>query len=165
MYKYLESERLVIRPIEIGDASFIFSLVNSEGWLRNIGDRNIKNDQDAANYIHKILSNKKYYYNVFELKTENKAIGIITFLAREKFSFPDIGFAILPEFEKLGYTFEAANKYLQELVLYGSQNKIIGITLKNNIPSINLLSKLGLTFEKNYFEGDEELSLYGKLMH
>ena len=55
MYKEILTDRLLIRPITVGDANFIYSLVNSNGWLKYIGDRNIRNNQDAENYIQKIL--------------------------------------------------------------------------------------------------------------
>lgn len=100
MYKEILTDRLLIRPITVGDANFIYSLVNSNGWLKYIGDRNIRNNQDAENYIQKILENKNYYYNVFEIKETKEPIGIITFLHRDNHEFPDIGFALLPKYEK-----------------------------------------------------------------
>jgi len=39
MYRQIETERLLIRPIKITDTSFILDLLNSDGWLQFIGDR------------------------------------------------------------------------------------------------------------------------------
>ena len=114
MYLRIETERLIIRPIRIGDAEFIKALVNSDGWLKFIGDRNVSNKDDALRYIQKILDNENYYYSVFELKESGEAIGIVTFLKRDDEKFPDIGFAILPEYEKMGYAFEASYAYLEK---------------------------------------------------
>ncbi|HEY1871857.1 MAG TPA: GNAT family N-acetyltransferase [Chitinophagaceae bacterium] len=160
MYKKLTTERLLIRPITKDDADFILRLANSEGWLKYIGDRNIQNSSDAKNYIQKILDNKKYFYSVFQLKETGAVIGIISFLYRDDQKYPDIGFAILPEFEKQGYSFEAAKKYLDEIIEETDVDRIIGITLSGNTKSIKLLEKLGLTSQENFYEENEQLSLY-----
>lgn len=160
MYQELKTERLNIRPIRLEDNNFIYSLVNSNPWLKFIGDRNIRNNEDAEQYIQKILDNKNYFYSVFEIEETRRPIGIITFLNREHQEFPDIGFAILPQFEKKGYAFEASKKYLDEIINLKMHNKIIGITVPENENSIKLLQRLGLNFESNFIRENEILSLY-----
>lgn len=160
MYKEIQTERLLIRPINLGDKDFIYSLVNTDGWLKYIGDRNIKNIEDAEKYIQKILENTNYYYNVFEISETKQPIGIITFLNRDSQEFPDIGFALLPQFEKEGYTFEASKKYLDEIINTKLHKKIIGITIPENEKSIKLLRRLGLNFESSFSQENETLSLY-----
>jgi RimJ/RimL family protein N-acetyltransferase len=160
MYKEIQTARLLIRPIKLTDKNFIYSLVNTNGWLKYIGDRNINNSIDAENYIRKILENKNYYYNVFEIKDIKEPIGIITFLNRDSQEFPDIGFAILPQHEKKGYTFEASKEYIDEIIKLKMYKKIIGITVPENYNSIKLLQRLGLEFESNFSEDNEILSLY-----
>ncbi|PRX54172.1 GNAT family N-acetyltransferase [Flagellimonas meridianipacifica] len=160
MYTNLATERLRIRPIHLKDAEFIFELVNSEGWLKFIGDRNVSNTRDAENYIQEILNNDSYYYNVFELKESRKAIGVVTFLKREEEMFPDIGFALLPKFEKKGYTLEASKCYLERVKELGKHENIIAITLPKNKRSINLLQKLGLRYQGDFQKGENLLSYY-----
>ena len=160
MYVNIETKRLRIRPIKLIDAGLIVELVNSEGWLKFIGDRNISNKTDAQKYIQKILDNDNFYYNIFELKESQKAIGIVTFLKRENERFPDIGFALLPEFVKNGYTMEASKEYLEEITKTNKYDKIIAITIPENHKSISLLKKLGLKYEGDYKKDDEILSYY-----
>jgi [ribosomal protein S5]-alanine N-acetyltransferase len=160
MYKNIETERLFIRPITINDDAFIFKLVNSAGWLKFIGDREVRNLNDAKKYIENILENNDYFYHVFEAKAEKKPVGIITFLKRKNQEFPDIGFATLPEFQSNGFTYEACKNYLDEIVLETSHSKIIGITMPENTNSIGLLHKLGLSFTANIIENNQKLSIY-----
>jgi RimJ/RimL family protein N-acetyltransferase len=160
MYKQIQTERLIIRPINLSDSAFIIKLVNSEGWIRFIGDRNVKNKFDAEKYIQKILDNEGFFYNVFELKETNQAIGIVTFLNRENQSHPDIGFALLPKFEKRGYTFEACKRYLGEIISMNKYENVFGITKPDNNKSIRLLTKLGLHHQFDYNQKDEIISLY-----
>jgi RimJ/RimL family protein N-acetyltransferase len=160
MYREIETDRLFIRPITIADADFIFNLVNTDGWIQNIGDRNVKNIIDAQNYIQKILDNEKYFYSIFELKEIKQAIGIISFLYRSNHLFPDIGFAMLPEFGNNGYAFEAAKKYIDTILIEKQIDKIIAITLPANLKSIRLIKRLGLEYENEFIEDSKKLHLY-----
>lgn len=160
MYKILQTDRLIIRPIKVEDGDFIYQLVNSIGWLKFIGDRNVRNSNDAEKYIQKILENTSYFYSVFEIYETKQPIGIVTFLNRDSQEFPDIGFALLPQFEKKGYTYEACKKYLDEIIKLNLYRKILGITVLENENSIKLLQRLGLKFESNFTEESEILSLY-----
>ncbi len=160
MYLTIETERLRIKPIQLEDASFIKELVNSEGWLRNIGQRNVHTINDAKAYIQKILDKPGYYYSIFEDKKMKAPIGIVTFLNRDNHDFPDIGFAMLQDYEGWGYTFEAARNYMDKIISQGTMNSIIGITVPDNVKSIRLLEKLGLRFEKKIIEEANELCIY-----
>ncbi len=164
MNLYLETDRLYIRPLMIEDVDFIIELLNSKGWIQFIGDRNVKDIKAANDYIQKILLNTKYFYTVFEIKETNTPIGIVTFLYRENRNYPDIGFAMLPQYEKKGYAFEAANNYLEALNK-NQFGKIIAITKPDNKNSITLLKKLGLKFEKTSGENDEKLDVYSTMIN
>jgi RimJ/RimL family protein N-acetyltransferase len=155
----LETDRLYIRPLIIKDVDFIIQLLNSKGWIQFIGDRNVKDIKAANNYIQRILLNNNYFYSVFEIKETNTPIGIVTFLYREDKNHPDIGFAMLPQYEKKGYAFEAVKSYLDTLKK-NQVGKITAITKPDNKNSISLLKKLGLVFEKSYIENDEMLDMY-----
>ena len=48
----LYTSRLLLRELNENDAPFILELLNTEGWLRYIGDRHIHTIADAVKYIH-----------------------------------------------------------------------------------------------------------------
>ena len=164
MYRQIETERLLIRPINITDTSFILDLLNSDGWLQFIGDRKVKNVVDTEKYIQNILDNEKFYYSVFELKESKQKVGIITFLYRDNQQFPDIGFAMLPEFDKKGYAIEATKKYLEEIANEKKVNKVIAITLPDNSKSIRLIERLGLKYEDEIQDNSKILYLYSRTL-
>ena len=160
MYRHLETERLLLRPITLNDSAFILELLNTKGWLQFIGDRKVKDINSAKEYINKILDNNKLFYSVIELREDKLPIGIVTFLYRDNQDFPDIGFAMLSNYGKKGYAIEATKKYLDEISKGKLTDKVIAITKPENTDSIRLLEKLGLRFEKTYFEDSIQLSLY-----
>ena len=51
----LETERLRLREFTLNDTDFLIRLLNSEGWLKNIGDRNVRTKQEAESYIQSVF--------------------------------------------------------------------------------------------------------------
>ena len=156
----LETERLCIRPVCLKDADFIMDLVNSESWLKFIGNRNIYNRADAEHYIKKLLGNTSIHYHVFELKASQKPIGIVTFIQRSNEKYPDIGFALLPDYEKNGYTLEASQSYLDQVKKSNTYENIIAFTMPENKPSIRLLQRLGFQYDGDRQKGKDVLSYF-----
>lgn len=124
-----------------------------------IGDRNIKSIEDSEHYIKAIIENKNYHYHVIEMP-EQIPIGIITFLNRNHQDFPDLGFAILPNYEGRGYAYEACKGYLDKLVKNKVSKKILGIAQSENVKSIKLLEKLGFKYDQIKLENQKQLSVY-----
>lgn len=158
----LESNRLILKLITIEDYSFIKALVNTKGWIQFIGDRQIHTNEDAKNYIEKIISIRNIKYWVVRLKDENTPIGIITFIKKDYLDFHDLGFAFLPELGKNGYAYEASNIVLEQLKLDKTQQTILATTIPENNKSILLLEKLGFNFRDKIENNGEILSVYLK---
>jgi ribosomal-protein-alanine N-acetyltransferase len=144
----ITTDRLNIEELNPADYDFIKSLVNTKGWLDNIGDRNIHSDDDAIAYIKKILGTENMYYWVIRLKEDNTPIGITSFLKRSYLDHFDLGFALLPEFSNKGYAYEATNAVLQLVSKLPEHNIVLATAVSSNKSSIKLLTKLGFRFEK-----------------
>ncbi len=160
MLNVIETERLTIKPLTLNDDKFMMELMNSAGWINFIGDRNILSQTDAVNYIRKIQENENYTCLVFTIKETETPIGIVTIIKRDNLEHHDIGFALLPQYEKRGYSFEASKKVLDQLLKSQLHSKILAITVKDNDKSISLLEKLGLNFIEEKTEDDEVMLVY-----
>lgn len=166
MTSILETERLSLREFNTTDSTFIIQLLNSEGWLKFIGDRHIKTLEQAENYLTngpmKSYSVNGFGLSMVELKNTHTPIGMCGLIKRDNLPDIDIGFAFLEEFMGNGYAFEIA----QATINFAKENlhkeTILAITIPTNVRSINLLKKIGMKFEKNFsFEGStEELMLF-----
>lgn len=158
-FKTFETERLLIRPTHIDDADFILQLLNTPKWMEFIGDRNVKDADDAKKYTEvKMLPQLKqlgYSNNTVILKSTQEKIGICGLYSKNSLEHLEIGFAFLPNFEKKGYGFESANRVIafgfQEL----NMKSVSGITSLNNVASQKLLLKLGFYFDKKTLLPDE----------
>ena len=49
--KSYETERLLLKPTDLEDGEFILQLLNSESFIKYIGDRNVRTIELAENYI------------------------------------------------------------------------------------------------------------------
>ena len=155
-----QTERLQLRNLSLSDSVFIYELVNTPGWIKFIGDRNIKSTADAQTYIAKILANDQICYRVVNIKSEDVPIGIITLIKRDYLDHHDIGFAFLPAYSKKGFAFEAAKCILYNLISSGKHKILLATTVKENVNSIQLLEKLGFSFQKTITTDGENLSVY-----
>lgn len=156
----LITDRLNLEPLTPDDHAFMESLVNSKGWLENIGDRNVHSKNDAIIYVNKILGTEHLFYWVVHLKDANTPIGIISFQKRDYLENFDIGFAFLPFFIGKGYAYEAASAVLMMVSRLPEIDKVLATTRDSNKNSIRLLKKLGFSFEKEIQKEDLKLQIY-----
>jgi [ribosomal protein S5]-alanine N-acetyltransferase len=155
-----KTERLLLRTLTLADAAFIFELVNTAGWIKFIGDRNVQTNEDAERYIQKILSNADVNYRVVTLLDAQTTVGVVTLIKRNYLEHHDIGFAFLPAYGKQGYAFEASAAVLDDLLKSNQHQTILATTLKENVSSIQLLQKLGFSFSKEITNENDTLQLF-----
>lgn len=157
---HLETIRLSIDGLKISDAPFILDLVNSPGWLRFIGDRNVKTIFDATAYIQRILDNPAIAYWVVRPLSLERCLGIITLIKRDYLEHHDIGFAFHPHHIGKGYAYEAANAILTSLLINRAHERLLATVDAGNHSSIRLLEKLGLKFTREIQTDGSDLLLY-----
>lgn len=166
MSKTYETERLIIKLVDIDDAEFLLKLLNTEKWLKNIGDRNVHNPEDAQKYVREKnlpqIERLGFGNAVVILKSNNEKIGTVGLYDREGIDGVDIGFAFLEEYEGKGYAYEGAKKIMDIGINEFDIKKVSAITLPENFSSIKLIEKLGLKFKEvvRIPNDDEDLNLY-----
>jgi RimJ/RimL family protein N-acetyltransferase len=164
----LETERLSLRQFTVDDAQFILKLLNEPSFLRYIGDKQVRNLEDARQYILNgpVASYERNGFGLYlvELKESYTPIGMCGFLKREELPDPDIGFAFLPEFWSKGFAFEAAAALLQDGRERLKLERILAITSLDNDASIKLLQRLGFRFDSviTLVAGSEQVKLFTK---
>ena len=156
----ITTKRLHIRPIVEADDEFIVELFNSKGWITYIGDRGIRTKEDALNYITTIKNKSSFQYLVIEKINSSLPMGILSFIKRTDFDFPDLGFALLPEYQSKGYAKEACEGYLQMLLKQHSSIKVLALCMETNKPSLHLLNKLGFIFSHFKKVNDRQLKVF-----
>ena len=155
-----ETPRLRIRELTADDAEFILGLVNQPSFLANIGDKGVRDLEDARSFILEgpWASHRDRGYGQFmvELKEGGEPIGVCGILYRDALEVSDVGAAFLPESWRQGFAYEAACAVMD----YGRRTlgieNIVALTSEDNVASIGLLEKLGMKFERMVKMSDDD---------
>ena len=162
----LDTGRLRLRWLTLDDAPFISRLVNDPSWLRFIGDRGFRTDEDARGFLQKgpLAMYQRRGFGLYHVALKESAmpIGLCGLIKRDTLPDVDIGFAFLPEFRGRGYGHEAAAAVLEYGKGHLALNRIVAITSLDNLTSIKLLAKIGFAFEQriSLTAGEPEVNLY-----
>ena len=150
--KVLETGRLSLRWLTADDAPFMLGLLNEPSFIENIGDRGVRTVEGARQYIEKgaVTSYHQNGYGLYmvEMKGDGTPVGICGLVKRPFLEHADIGFAFLPPFWSQGCALESASAVMDFARNRLSLERIVAIVSPGNEPSIRLLRKLGLEFER-----------------
>jgi RimJ/RimL family protein N-acetyltransferase len=140
----LRTARLLLSPVLVSDADFIFELLNDPGWVRNIGDRGIRSIEDAAAYIPRRFPSDGWF--LIRHADAGERLGVCGLVEREALDSPDLGYALLTRHAGKGYATEAA----QAVATYARDvlrlPKLAAITHPANRASQRVLEKLGFRY-------------------
>jgi RimJ/RimL family protein N-acetyltransferase len=148
----LETERLRLRRLTVGDADFVLRLLNEPSFLQNIGDRGVRTNEAARLYILNgpVASYEQHGFGLYliELRTTAAPIGICGLLKRDVLEDVDIGYALVPEFWAQGYAGEAAAAVLTYARETLGLRRVAAVVSPDNQSSIRLLERLGFRYER-----------------
>jgi RimJ/RimL family protein N-acetyltransferase len=163
----LATQNLRLREFTLDDTAFVIELLNTEGWLKFVGNRHVQTHEQAKAYLEngamKSYATNGFGLSLVEMKENNTPIGMCGIIRRENMPTPDIGFALLPAYIGKGLGYEIAAATLKHAKYKLHLPNICGITLPENVASIRVLEKIGLRFIETIQSPDSEevLSLYG----
>ena len=146
----LETDRLILSELKTKDAKFIHKLYNDQDFINYIGDKGIHSVQDALSFINTgpKQSYKNHGYGLYLVKLKDEtSIGVCGLIKRDDLDLPDIGFAILPDYRRMGFIYEASKAVIEDGKNRLYFDSLFAITTPDNIGSINLLKKLGFTLK------------------
>lgn len=144
----LTTSRLRLREMTEADAAFMVELLNDEAFLRYIGDRGVRSEDEARAYLREgaIASYRKHGYGMYiaERRSDGRAIGVCGLVRRDGLDAPDIGFAMLPAWRGEGYAGEGAQAVLDHALGPLALSRIVAIATPDNRASLALLEGLGM---------------------
>lgn len=148
----LETDRLKLRLPTEGDAVFIQSLYNTEGFLRFVGDKHIRSRGDAVEYIRNNMlvmrEAKSVCLLVVESKSDSKQLGVCGLIKRDELDAYDIGYGFMPDSFGQGYGLEAGQAVVEYARQRSDIEELVAITSSDNEASKSLLNRLGFTYVK-----------------
>lgn len=146
----LETVRLRLRPFDLADRAFIVTLLNEEGFLRYIGDKGVRNEADAVEYLQsgpiRSYSNNGFGLLLVEDASTGEPLGMCGLILRPDQPHPDIGYAFLKAEHGKGFAAEAAQAVLDHAQHALKIDTLLAFVAPENDRSIRLLEKLGMRY-------------------
>ena len=162
----LETERLRLREFTTADCDFLIELMNSPGWLKFIGDRNVRTREEGENYLRngpmKSYEVNGYGLWMVERKDDGCPMGMCGILKRAWLADPDIGYAFMEPWRGRGYAGEATRAIVQYAGEAFGLKRLVAIIDPENSDSVKLINNAGFAFETMVREAtdNKELGLY-----
>ncbi|MBA6391680.1 GNAT family N-acetyltransferase [Colwellia sp. BRX10-3] len=149
----LDTTRLKLRLLNHSDAEMILALLNEESFIKNIGDKAVRNLQDALNYISNgpLTMQQDLGFSLYccVKKDDEQAIGVSGLIKRDGIDHPEIGFAFLTQYCRQGYGYESALGVINYANNRLALKHLQAICNPDNEASKTLLQRLGFSFNKN----------------
>ncbi|MCK5129896.1 MAG: GNAT family N-acetyltransferase [Clostridiales bacterium] len=146
----LETNRLILRPINIEDREFVLQQFSDIDVTKYLFDEEpIKTIEEADEIINSYIASSTDYLSrwILILKENNSKIGTCGFHCyNNSIKFIDIGYDLVKDYWGKGLMNEAVDKIIQYAKLYMDITSIKACIYEKNINSIKFIENLG--FEK-----------------
>lgn len=160
MTKILETPRLLLREMTPDDAENAYILNSDREVLRYTGDDPFESVEEAREFLANYESYKKYGFGRWAviLKETNEYLGWCGLKYTAELDEFDIGYRLMKKFWGNGYATEAAEACLKLGFEQFNMKTIVGRAMPDNVASVRILQKIGLTYlENRVTEGIEEV--------
>jgi [ribosomal protein S5]-alanine N-acetyltransferase len=160
--KILETDRLFLREFSNLDAQHLFDLNSDPDVIRYTGDKAFISIQEVEKFIKNYNHYQKYGFGRWAViqKSNSDFLGWCGLKFSPDLDEVDIGFRFHKRYWNQGFATEAANPCLKFGFQKFNLNSIVGRAMKENLSSIRVLEKIGLTFEKQFNFDENEGVIY-----
>ena len=162
----LRTPRLHLRALELADAPFILALLNEPSFLQHIGDKGVRDLDQARAYLQggPLASYAAHGHGLLGVAGPEgpELIGMCGLLKRDTLPEPDLGYAFLPAHWGRGYAAEAATAVRDHGHHHFGFQRLLALVSPDNAASLRLLGKLGFHPEglRRMPGEDEDVALY-----
>ncbi|QGH36952.1 GNAT family N-acetyltransferase [Gracilibacillus salitolerans] len=163
-FPLLETERLLLRQVSLGDVHDIYAYGSNEEVSKYVTWETHKSLDETLAFVEYILNRYECNYLApwaIELKEKQKMIGTIDFVSWDTHQhIAEIGFVISQDFWGKGIVTEAAKEVIKFGFNHMDLERIQAKCLVENIGSARVMEKAGMMFE-----GVLRKAVYGKGKH
>ncbi len=158
----LETERLYLREMQPSDAENAYLLNLDPEVLQYTGDEAFKSVEEAETFLKAYASYKTYGFGRWAVirKEDEVFLGWCGLKYTPELDEFDIGYRFMQKYWNCGYATEAAVPCIKLGFEKFGMKQIVGRARKENVASVKVLEKLGLSFKKEYEEDGENWLIY-----
>lgn len=153
-----ETPRFLLRELNINDAESFFALNANPNVLKYTGDKAFDNVEDAQNFLLNYKEYEKYGFGRWAIisKDDQQFLGWSGLKYHPETNEVDLGFRIFEGFWNQGIATETAKACVDYAFSVLNLKQIIGRAMPENLASITVLEKCGMTFSKDIlFDGQK----------
>ncbi len=161
----VNTNNLILREFCMDDFESLYKMCNQSDLKKYVSDISDSIEIERSKLVSYIENAYPFYgygyWGVF-LKESNKLIGRCGIMQKIIEDTPEIelGYLIDKNYQGLGYAYEACMAVIDYAFNKLNLNKIVAVINKENIPSINLAKKLGMTLLKDILYHEQYCYLY-----
>lgn len=146
--KSLLSDRLILRPMILEDAKDLCELNSDPDVLKFTGDSPFESIEEAQQFIQDYIAKQKQGFGRLTItrKSDDRYLGWCGL--KDHGTFVDLGFRLKKEFWNKRYASESASVVLEHGFRNLELEEITGRTASENLASVAILKKLGMTFRR-----------------
>lgn len=148
----MQTERLLLRHFTVDDAKAYWPLVSDPAILKFTGESPVQSLEEVQQILlnRPILDYATYGFGRMACidMSNNQLIGFCGFKYLPELDEVDIGYRFLQTYWGKGLATESTRALMQDAKQSQLHKRIIGLAMPQNLPSINVLLKLGMAFEK-----------------
>lgn len=150
-------DRCKLRPFEEKDLDAFMAYRNNDEWMKYQGFKNLTKDE----YREKLLVPLNVERGIQLAIADNASDSLLgdLYLVKDDKSV-SIGYSINPIYSRQGYITELLKAFLPKLKAFYSGFEITATTEKDNVPSKNLLLKLGFVYDQWVEEWASEVYIF-----
>ena len=157
----IETERLILKPVMIEDIDIYKQIMSCPLMSQYLPKSAPYNDDEIFQHVAKRIEHWKQGFGSFivysKVNPEVK-LGYVGVETSPNVECSDIRYGFMKNAQGKGYAYEAANAVLRFTFGLGNHQKIYGVAVKDNIPSIKILEKLGMEIDNSVvIYNDEKL--------
>jgi len=144
----LETERLILRPLDESDAREIFAMRSDADVMRFIREpqKNIGESIDWINLVSSRWADEKTGFCAVIERRGKKFVGWCGVWRLEETGETEIGYAVAKKFWGKGFAAEAARRFLEYAFAELDAERVVAVARPENAASIRVMEKIGMSF-------------------
>lgn len=158
----IETPRLILRELSTNDAQNFYELNLNPRVIEFTGDTAFASIDESKNFLQNYSDYQKNGFGRWVVieKTTNEFLGWCGLKYDSEKNETDIGFRFFEKHWNKGFATESAKACLDYGFKELQLQSIVGRAMKNNLASIKVLEKIGMSYQKEINSGRKEWVIY-----
>lgn len=170
-HSYLETQRLILKPVTLADAQAMFDYASDEETTKHVFEKHGSLEQTKLDMVQFFLRDPIGKYGIFLKEKPNILIGTIDLRINQKHHSAEVGYILNKNFWGQGIVAEAFQKLIELSFERLKLNRVWAMHDVDNSASGRVMQKAGLIYEgcckqMHYHKGKYiDMALYGLTLH